>query len=220
MLDKLETELKLRGFSSQTIKAYLIHNKKFLNFISKEPAEIEEDDIKQYLAYLITEKQLNPRSIALVLSALNFFYKEVLKKPIGKIKTPKLPKKLPIVFIKEEVKKIISKTKNFKHKLLIEFLYSSGLRVSEITNLKIKDLELNEKFQDISRYLGGGSNFIRTIKNYQKLLDLDNLPKIEIDSCEKIYLDTMGYRIGSVKRSPVILSEYDIREIIYNSLSR
>ena len=90
MLEKLETELKLRGFSPRTIKAYKFHNKKFLDFIKKDPSIIEEEDIKSYLAYLISEKGISPASIALTKAALKFYYEEVLEKEIvKKIKTPK-----------------------------------------------------------------------------------------------------------------------------------
>jgi len=81
--------------------------------------------------------------VALVKSALIFYYNNILNKKIN-IKTPKIPKKVPTVLTKDETKRLISSAKNPKHRLLIEILYSSGLRLSEITNLKINDLELEE----------------------------------------------------------------------------
>lgn len=146
MLKKLETELKLRGFSSKTVSSYLFHNKKFLEFTKKNSNEVTQDDIKSYLSYLISEKKLKPSSVNLSLSALRFFYEEILKRKLFvDIKTVKLEKKIPTVLTKEEIKKMLAATKNSKHRLLIKMMYSSGLRVSECVNLKMDDLDLDEK---------------------------------------------------------------------------
>lgn len=161
-LEKLETELQLRGFSKKTIDSYIFHNQKFLEFArsrpgsgfqtslldgknEREPEDIIKDDIKAYLAHLIGEKGQSPASINLALSALKFFYEGVLKKHIFEgIRAPKPEKKLPTVLTKDEIKDMINATMNPKHRLLIEFLYSSGLRVSEAVSIKMEDLELKE----------------------------------------------------------------------------
>ena len=145
MLEKLKTELKLRGYSKKTVSSYMNHNTKFLAYIQKQPETISEDDIKTYIAYLMAEKELKPASINLVLSSLKFLYSEVLKKDLFKgIKTIKKEKKLPIVLTKEEIKQLLAAIDNPKHRLLVELMYSSGLRVSECVFLKINDLELQE----------------------------------------------------------------------------
>ena len=96
MLEKLENELKIRGFSEKTIDAYLLQNKLFLDYIKKPPEHIAEDDVKSYMAHLMTNKKQKPASISQMLSALRFYYHIILKKTIlADIKTPKLEKKLP-----------------------------------------------------------------------------------------------------------------------------
>lgn len=80
--------------------------------------------------------------------------------------------------------------------------------------------ELNEKFEYISEVLGGSSDFVRTIMNYAKLLDMKRRHEFTEEDCESIYLDTIGYRKGSIDRSPVRLTKVDVKEIIYNSLKR
>jgi integrase/recombinase XerD len=143
-LKKLETELKLRGFSKQTSKMYLFYNRKFLEFIKKNPVEITDDDFKEFLASKMSEDSLSNSSIALIKAALKFFYTEMLGKNMSLIMTPKASKELPVVLSREEIKKLIDKTENIKHKLLIELLYSSGLRLSECTNLQYSNLDLND----------------------------------------------------------------------------
>lgn len=145
LLKGLATELKLRGFSTNTIQAYLNHNQKFLDFCRKDPTNVSEIDVKEYIGHLMTDKRLKPASVSLVLSALKFYYSQVLQKEVlSSLKAPKSEKKLPVVLTKDEVKRLIDSVSNTKHKLLIKLLYGSGLRVSECVSIKIDDLDLNE----------------------------------------------------------------------------
>jgi integrase/recombinase XerD len=142
MLKSLEVELRLRGFSKQTSKIYLYYNSKFLDYIKKTPDEITENDIKEFLAYKMSEN-LSNCSIGLIRSAIKFYYSEILGRNIIFVKTPRGDKKLPIVLSKKEIKDLLDKTENIKHKLLIELLYSTGIRLSECVNLKYGDLDLD-----------------------------------------------------------------------------
>ena len=161
MLDKLETELKIRGFSKKTVDAYLYHNKNFLNFIKKEPNLIEENDAKKYMAYLIADRKLKPKSVNLMLSSIKFFFKEIVQnQAFNAVKAPKVEKKIPTVLTKDEIKRLLEATSNPKHRLLIEFMYSSGLRVSECVNLKLNDLDLDEKMGKIRHGKGNKERYI------------------------------------------------------------
>jgi integrase/recombinase XerD len=167
MLKKLEIELKLRGYSKKTIKEYLYHNKNFINFIHKDL--ITQDDIKEYLAFLLSEREYSPRSVGLVFSALKFYYKDVLKQDIFiGLKPPKLEKRLPTFLTKEEILGMIESTKNFKHRLLIEFLYSSGLRVSECVGMRIENIDLTDS---LAKVVGGKGNKDRHVILSKKLID-------------------------------------------------
>ncbi len=143
-LKKLETELKLRGFSKQTSKMYLFYNRKFLSFIKKSPEVVEEDDIREFLAYKMSDDSLSHASIALIKASLKFFYMDMLGKNLALVRTPKASKKLPVILTRSEIKDLLEKTRNKKHRLLIELLYSSGLRLSECINLKYTDLDVDE----------------------------------------------------------------------------
>ena len=130
LLRKLETELKIRGFSGKTVEAYLFHNQKFLDFSGKAPESVSEDDLKAFLAHLISDKGLSPASVALVRSALLFSYNQLLGKGFSGIKTPKIERKNPPVLTKDEVKGLIAACQNEKSRLLVQLMYSSGMRVS------------------------------------------------------------------------------------------
>lgn len=158
MLERLENELKIRGLSKNTISTYLFYNRKFLEFIKKNPEEITEDDMKKYLGHLRTDKECSNKTLALVIASLEFLYNGMLDKKF-KITRPKVPKSIPVVLSKEEVKQLISQTKNHKHRLILELLYSSGLRLGECVNIQIDDLELKEKIGWVRRGKGAKDRF-------------------------------------------------------------
>ncbi len=143
ILNKLKAELKIRGFSPLTARNYSFFVEKFLKKTSKNPEELNEDDAKAYLADLFDSKSKN--TIMLASASLKFFYIEILGKEFSKVKIPKKDKKLPEVLSKDEVRRLIDSADNIKSRLIISLLYSSGLRVSELVNLKIEDLNLQDK---------------------------------------------------------------------------
>jgi integrase/recombinase XerD len=143
-LKKLETELKLRGFSIQTSRMYLFYNNKFIEYIKKPPEAVKEDDIKEFLAHKMSDHSLSNASISLIKASLKFFYTDMLGKDLSLIKTTKATKKLPVLLSRKEINDLIDNTKNLKHKLLIECLYSTGLRLSECINLRYSDIDLND----------------------------------------------------------------------------
>jgi len=173
-LNELKTELRLRGFSDKTIKIYVFHNKKFLDFIKKHPEEVTNQDIKSYIAFLLDKKQ-KPSSINLTICALKFFYTNIIKNKLlfDEIPSLKAEKKLPTVLTKQEIKQLLNAIENPKHKLLIELMYSSGLRVSEAVSLKLDDLQLDEKIGIVKqakgkkdRYIILSEQFIEHLKDY------------------------------------------------------
>lgn len=178
-LKDLITELKIRGYTENTIKLYEYHNKNFLEKTGKEPGNIEEHDLKSYLADKISEG-MDPKSISLIKSSLLFYYNEIHKKGFH-IKTPKTSKKIPNVLTPEEIKKLLEATSNTRHKLIIKTLYSSGLRVSELTNLKTEDINFDEK---IAWVRGGKGKKDRMVIISQNLL-LDLKEFIRENSKEK-----------------------------------
>lgn len=146
MLDKLEGELKTKGFSQKTIESYLFHNREFLKFANKKPEEITELDVKNYISYLSSQKRYKPRSINLAYSSLKFLYSNLLNKKImDNVKIPKLDKKEPVVLSKDEIKNLLSAIENPKHRLLVNLMLTSGLRVSEAVSIKLEDINLDDK---------------------------------------------------------------------------
>jgi len=152
-LEKLRVELKISKNSDYTIKNYLEANSKFLDFIKKEPEQINEQDVKTYIADNLSDKSSS--TIILFLAAIKFAYSNLLGRDITlKIKRPKKEKKIPTVLTTSEIKKLLNSIKNKKSKLIVSLIYSCGLRVSELINLKIEDLKFEEKIGHIRQSKG------------------------------------------------------------------
>ena len=152
-LQKLEIELKISKNSEYTLRNYVDSNRKFLNFTKKNPEKITEDDIKSYIAKNLSESSSS--SIIIFLSALKYSFLNILKKDITLgIKRPRREKKLPTVLTKDELKQLINSISAKKSKLMISFMYACGFRVSELVNLKIKDLNFEEKVGSVRQGKG------------------------------------------------------------------
>jgi len=145
-LKKATVEMKLRGFTDNTIKSYNIYIKEFLEWVKKEPSAVGEEDVKNYITEKMIDENCSSRTIASIIAALKFFFENVVKKDVVKIKPPKLEKKLPVVLTKDEIMKLIENCENFRDKIIIELLYSSGLRISECLNLRVKDINFKERY--------------------------------------------------------------------------
>jgi len=142
-LKRLETEIKISKLSEYTLRNYLDFNKRLLEHAKKLPEQIDSQDIKNFLADKMSDKA--SASNILFLSSIRFAYSNVLgKDPTLKIKRPKKENKIPIVLTKEEVLKLIDSAQTLKSKLIMQLLYSSGLRVSEIVKLKPVDIDFSE----------------------------------------------------------------------------
>jgi integrase/recombinase XerD len=149
-LKQLENELKTRKYSQKTIGAYMHYNKEFLDFTGKTPENIENEDVKSYLLYLIEEKDASASTLNIAINALKFYYGKILKKDfIYTVKRPKKDKRLPVVLSRDEVSRLFSVVENPKHRLILMLTYSSGLRVSEVVKLKPGDIDMERKMLHI-----------------------------------------------------------------------
>lgn len=161
LIEKTKQELAVSGYSQKTIEMYLAYINEFLKKTGKKIEDMTRDDIVSFIASKKQEKNAANATLALVHASLKYFFHNIVHKKITEdIKIPKKAKKLPVVLTKEEVKRLINATKAGRNRLIVEFLYSSGVRVSELTKLKVDDLNLKEK---IAMVTGGKGNKDRMI---------------------------------------------------------
>ena len=162
-----------KKYSNNTILSYHNDLKIYLNFLKeKSVLKVQEKDVQIFLNQERQDK--NSRTIAHLLTVLNNFYQFLLKNqylsknPVEYIELPKLKKTLPTVLSHKEIESLLDielVTKyDYRNKAMLELLYSSGLRVSELVNLTVYDVQLSE---NIVRIIGkGGKERIVPIDDY------------------------------------------------------
>jgi integrase/recombinase XerD len=206
-LRKIEVELRISKNSPYTIRNYLSANSDLLNYVKKNPSDIDTDDVKSFLASVSSK---SPSSIILILAAIRFSYSTILgKDPTTGIKRPKKEKKLPDVLTREELLRLIASTKTPKSKLMVSLLYASGMRVSELINLRVKSMHFDEKVGRIKK-AKGGKDRIFNIPNYL-LKELKKQAEIQ-EAAGREYLFT--------GREGGLISAQNLQKIVRQSAAR
>lgn len=136
--------LILKNYSENTIKNYRSHFIPFLNYFSdKKPSQITREEIINYLMYVKSKKSWSASEQNQVINSIKFFYEKILNRPkeVYELPRAKKPFQLPGIFSAEEIKKMLEATDNIKHRSILCLAYAGGLRVSEIINVKILDID-------------------------------------------------------------------------------
>lgn len=139
--------LETRRYSLNTARTYTHLFGEFVCFYKeKKLIEINENDIRHYV-HRIVKTGKSPSYQNQVINAIKFYYEQVLDMPqrFYEIDRPVKERKLPLVLSEEEVKKLFSETHNLKHKAILVTIYSCGLRISELLNLKLTDIQSDRK---------------------------------------------------------------------------
>jgi integrase/recombinase XerD len=155
--DKMRQDMELRHLSERTIETYLKCVENFAKHYGKPPEDIGHEAIRDFIYYLLKEKQASQASISQHFSAIKFFYQTTLGRDWGTLKIPrsKREKKLPIVLSKEEVWNVFEEIKNIKYLAIMMTIYSGGLRLAEALNLKVSDIDSQRMMIRVS--LGKGN---------------------------------------------------------------
>jgi len=140
--EKMLRRMTLKGYSQRTRTIYMHNMKKYVRYYGKSPEKLCKNNIEEYLHYMLSQK-VSRSALVQAYSALKFFYSECLERPweLDKIPRIKLNKRLPVVLSRKEVKYIFDKVTRIRQKTILMLLYSTGLRLSEGLNLRIKDID-------------------------------------------------------------------------------
>ncbi len=153
-----------KSLSDNSVEAYIRDVEKFASYTDQSPAETNTKELEKFIQTL-SELGLSIRSTARIISSLKSFYKfmaleyDLIENPALELSHRRMPKKLPEVLDIDEIDKIVkaidlSKPEGHRNKAIIETLYSCGLRVSELTELRTEDLFFDEGF---IRVIGKGT---------------------------------------------------------------
>jgi len=135
--------MTLQRFADHTKRSYVNGVKGLVQYYNQSPQTLSNEQIQDYLRYLLQERKLSWGTVNAYLSGIICFYRGFCKWDETRFQIPPRPrtKKLPTVFSKVEVKRLLAVTGNLKHRLLLETVYSAGLRVSELVRLKPHHIE-------------------------------------------------------------------------------
>ncbi|MFH1276263.1 MAG: tyrosine-type recombinase/integrase [Candidatus Woesearchaeota archaeon] len=211
-------ECKLRNFSKGTIKAYVYYNEHFLNFIGKSPLQVTQEDLKKYLLYL-TNRNKSSSTVNLAHNALNFYYTTILKRKFN-IPFQKREHKIQYIASLNDIKKMITVTKNIKHKLMIEMLYCSGVRRSELVKIKLKDIDYERKLIFIRNGKGKKDRF--TVISDLILFDIKNYLKNRPYQNEYLFASNNGHLTSSTVEAVIKQARVkaNLRKITPHTLRR
>ena len=178
-IQKFEMYLQNRRYSDQTIKNYLVRVRDFLSFYYDKEIELINNDDIQYFNYERMIKQKASYSLQnQFVTALKLFLNTIVKSEIeiDEVERAKKSRKLPEVFSKQEIEKILNSTQNLKHKTLLLITYGCGLRRSEIGKIMIKDIHSDRKLMLIRNAKGNKDRFVpisnkllESLKTYYKV---------------------------------------------------
>ena len=210
-----ENSLKLKRYSKRTILGYssclFLSNKWFMGNRGKSIDIIDEDDALQYFLYLTETQKYSYSTVRMYRFSLEYYYIYVIKRPLNLdfMNKVKKEKHLPEVLTNDEIILIIDNIENIKHNTIVSLLYSSGLRISEVVNLKVKDISLSDLTLKIR---GGKGNKDRITIFSDKLLNrlTDIVNKKQTDD----YLFTSNQKIGEK------LSTRTVQKVFKTALAR
>lgn len=143
MRDRMEKELKLRGYSPRTINAYLrvVHN--FVRHHRRPAETMGSTEARAYLLHLIEERNLAWSTVNQAVCALRFYYGQVLRRPfeVEMIPYQKRKRRLPFALSEREVAALLAGESNLKHRTILMTMYSGGLRLREAIQLRPADID-------------------------------------------------------------------------------
>jgi integrase/recombinase XerD len=136
-------DMRVRNYSSHTIDQYVSHVSRFARHFGRSPDQLGAEEIREYLVHLKDKKKASFAVQRTAVSSLRFLYGVTLRRDtaIEDIPAPKEEKKLPVVLSKKEVKAVLDALANLKHRTILSLCYGVGLRVSEVTTVRVKDID-------------------------------------------------------------------------------
>ena len=181
-INKLRRNMRLRGYSIRTEHSYLHWILDFIRFHNRQhPADMNKTHVIKYLEYLANDRLVSANTQRIALNALAFLYNKYLDQPLGKFDFLKSarPRYLPAVLTMNEVQEVLDNLSGI-HRLIVELMYGSGLRVSECLRIRVQDIDF-EKSSVLIRNSKGNKDRVTILSNsIQRALKIQITKAIEL----------------------------------------
>ena len=178
-LKRMHETLLLKAYSPNTIRTYCIEFSQLLYLLKDVPVDsLTPERLRSYFLYCVTELKLSENIIHSRMNSIKFYFEQVLHREkvfFEEIPRPKKKSSLPKVISKTDIAKLFAQVENPKHLLILKLCYGMGLRVSEIVNLKITDIDSKRMLVQIEaakgkkdRYVTLPSSILEDLRNYYR----------------------------------------------------
>jgi integrase/recombinase XerD len=159
---RMMDDMKLRNLAENTQAAYLRAVEKLAQFYGKSPDHLNEEQIRNYLLYLVNERRVANGTYIVHLCGLRFFYRNTLERSsmVDSIAFPKEERKLPEVLSMEEIQQFFDALKSLKHRAIMMTMYAGGFRVSEVVALRTKDIDSQRMLIRVHQGKGRKDRFV------------------------------------------------------------
>ena len=150
-------DLQRRNYSPDTIRGYIRAVKQFAEYFGRSPEQMGARELRRYQLYLLHEKKLAVGRVENCISALRFLYRKTLKRPdlaFDDLPFPKRPRRLPTVLSQAEVTRLIEAPRNRMHRTILMLLSATGVRRTEASRLKVRDVDSQRMVIHIHRGKG------------------------------------------------------------------
>jgi integron integrase len=204
VIERVRTVIRTLQYSYNTEKTYLEWICRYVNYLEmRHPGEAGAKEVKEYLEYLATRREVAGNTQRQALNALVFLYGKVLEKPLGDLggyERPKKPQRLPVVFTLEEVDVVLNSIDGTLG-LMAGLLYGSGLRLNECIRLRVKDVDFARQ-QLVVRGKGDKERVTVLSERYQQPLR-DHLNRVKA-----LHLADLNNGHGRVYLPPALARKY------------
>ena len=142
LLQQFQDEISLRGYSVRTRSAYLYAITQLQQYVAQPLDRITDEQLTAYFRYLNLERHYSRASLKLQLNGIHFFYENVLKRDFTvQLSLPKRPHKLPQLLSRQDIAALLSQCQTLKQRAMVALCYGCGLRVSELTHIRVSDID-------------------------------------------------------------------------------
>ena len=155
-------ELQRRNYATTTVQYYIQAVERFAKHFHRSPDQLNQTHLREYQAYLLRDRKLEPRTVKLHVSALRFFFVKTLKRRylLDDIPYPKVPRRLPTILTVEEVTRLIDAAGTLTDRTMLMVLYSTGMRNAEMRSLQVKNIDSRSMLIHIERGKGGRDRYV------------------------------------------------------------
>jgi site-specific recombinase XerD len=141
--EKMRADLELRNYRPGTVSTYLRQAERFAEYFDRSPAEMGEEQIREYLLQVIRDKKVGPSTVKMNVAAFKFLYTHTLNRPeeVVRIPWPQTPKPLPDILSGTEVSRLLENVRSIKHRMIMMTAYGTGMRVGKVCSLQPGDID-------------------------------------------------------------------------------